>query len=77
MENEIIGVKQLYKDFKKITQRSLKGQSFLVVRNSKPIFRIEPIKKSEGKKYALDDAKKMQFIVKDKNLSKKIDKIVY
>jgi hypothetical protein len=77
METQIIGVKQLYKDLKNISGRVLKGQSFLVVKNSKPIFRIEPIKELGGKKYDLGDLKKIQFAAKDKNLSKNIDNNLY
>ncbi len=77
METQIIGVKKLYKELKNISDQALKGQSFLVVKNSKPIFRIEPIKKFGGKKYNLADAKKFQFVIRDKNLSKNIDKHLY
>ncbi|MFA5986031.1 MAG: hypothetical protein WC819_01630 [Parcubacteria group bacterium] len=77
MEAQIIGVKQLYKDLKKISDQVLRGQSFLVVKNSKPIFRIEPIKDTTNKQYSLSDAKKIQFVVKDKDLSSKIDKQIY
>jgi hypothetical protein len=77
MEREIIGVKQLHRDFKMITQRSLRGESFLVVKNSKPIFTINPIGESKRKKYSLSDAKKIQFMARDKDLSKRIDKEIY
>lgn len=77
METQIIGVKQLYKDLKRISDQTLNGQSFLVVKNSKPIFRIEPIKEVKNKKYNLSDAKKLQFVIRDRNLSKNIDKHLY
>lgn len=77
METQIIGVKQLYKDLKRISDQTLNGQSFLVVKNSKPIFRIEPIKEVKNKKYNLNDAKKLQFVIRDRNLSKNIDKHLY
>ncbi|MEA2088911.1 MAG: hypothetical protein U9O55_03680 [Patescibacteria group bacterium] len=78
METKIIGVKQLYRNLKTISEETLNGHSFIVVKNSKPVFRIEPISKSDNKKkYTLDDFKKIQFKSKYKNLSKNIDKILY
>lgn len=77
MNYQIIGIKQLYRQLKQISQAALGGKSFLVVRNSKPVFMIEPIKEARQKKYTLEDFKKMQFRSKDKNLSKHIDKILY
>jgi len=77
MEAQIIGVKQLHKNLKQISEAAMSGESFLIVRNSKPVFRIEPVKKIMKKKYSLDDFKKIQFKSGDKNLSKNIDKIVY
>ncbi len=77
MEPQIIGIKQLHKQLRQIAEAALQGQSFTVVKNSKPVFKIEPIEQTSVKKYTLDDFKKLQFSIKDKNLSKKIDKIVY
>lgn len=79
MKLQIIGVKQLYKQLRQVSQATLRGQSFLVVRNSKPVFRIEPIEPMAEKKYSLKDFKKLQFRMpeKDRNLSRKIDKIIY
>lgn len=79
MNLQIIGVKELYKQLKQVSQAALRGQSFLVVRNSKPVFRIEPIEPTAEKKYSLKDFKNIQFKMryKDRNLSKKIDEIVY
>lgn len=79
MKLQIIGVKQLYKQLKQISEATLEGQSFLVVRRSKPVFKIEPIETRESKKYTLEDFKKIQFRMrhKERELSKRIDKIVY
>ncbi|MBI3335789.1 MAG: hypothetical protein HY001_04825 [Candidatus Portnoybacteria bacterium] len=79
MKLQIIGVKQLHRQLKQISQAAVQGQSFLVVKNSKPVFRIEPVEYSAEKKYSLEDFKKLQFEMryKDKNLSKKVDAIVY
>lgn len=70
MEN--IGIKQLHMNLKKITEDSLRGKSFIVFKNTKPVFRIEPIEKK--KKYKLGDFKSVQFRCADKDLSKNIDK---
>lgn len=79
METQIIGVKQLHKELKKISAKALRGHSFIVVRNSKPVFRIEPInqKSLKKKKYTMDDLWKIRFKNRDKNLSRNIDKILY
>lgn len=79
METKIIGVKQLYKNLKTISEETLNGHSFIVVKNSKPVFKIEPINQDilKKKKYNMADFKKIQFKSKYKNLSKDIDKIVY
>jgi len=77
MEPQIIGVKQLYKELKQISQAVQWGKTFLVVKNSKPVFRIEPVKKVARKEYSLRDFKKLQFTTSDKALSKRIDSIVY
>jgi len=77
METQIIGVKQLHKNLKQISEAAMSGESFLIVRNSKPVFRIEPIKKTAKKKRTIKDLWKIRFDGKDKNLSKNIDKILY
>jgi len=79
MERQIIGIKQLYRQLRQISQATVQGRSFLVVKNSKPVFRIEPIENIPQKRYSLEDFKKIQFTMKNKerNLSKHIDKIVY
>jgi len=79
MNTQIIGIKKLHKNLKQISEATLDGQSFLVVKNSKPVFKIQPIDdvKLKKKKYKLDDLWKIRFENKDKNLSKKIDKILY
>ncbi|MBU4332624.1 hypothetical protein KKD19_03080 [Patescibacteria group bacterium] len=76
-EAQIIGVKQLYTNLKKISQRTAKGESFIVVRRSQPLFRVIPYQKEESKKYTLKDLEKLQFNSGDKDLSKKIDEVVY
>ena len=77
MNIHIIGIKQLYRQLKQVSDAALQGKSFLVVKNSKPIFRIEPLEQKGQKKYSLEDFKKLQFETRGKNLSKEVDKIVY
>jgi antitoxin (DNA-binding transcriptional repressor) of toxin-antitoxin stability system len=77
MNTQIIGIKQLHSTLKKVASAALMGQSFLVVKNSKPVFKIEPVKSPNGKKYNLKDFSAVKFFTKDKNLSKKIDQIMY
>ncbi len=76
MDMKIIGIKQLHKNLKKVSDATAVGQSFLVVKNSKPVFKISPIDGGEGKSYTLGDFGKLQFS-SDKNLSKEVDKTVY
>ena len=40
---QIIGIKQFHKDMKKISEMVAEGQEFVVVKNSKPAFRIVPV----------------------------------
>ncbi|MBU4298482.1 type II toxin-antitoxin system prevent-host-death family antitoxin [Patescibacteria group bacterium] len=74
---EIIGVKQLYKNLARISQRVAKGESFIVVKRSKPVFRVVPYQEKKIKKYTLKDLEKLRFRTGDKKLSQKVDEIVY
>lgn len=77
MKSQIIGIKQLYRELKKISEDTQEGKSFIVVKNSKPVFRIEPMHIVKKHRYTLADLQKVQFRTSDKNLSKKIDSNVY
>jgi antitoxin (DNA-binding transcriptional repressor) of toxin-antitoxin stability system len=72
----IIGIKQLHVDLKSISQRVQNGEEFVVVKNSKPVFRIIPLEEKPVKKYTLKDFESIQF-KGGKDLSKNIDKILY
>jgi len=76
MEPQIIGIKQLHKELKKISMKAQAGQSYIVVKNSRPVFRVEPFGKLRPK-YTIKDLEKIRFKSDDKNLSKHIDKILY
>lgn len=72
--NTIIGVKQFHKEFKNIARDTRRGKSFLVMKRSEPLFRVEPVAQRPQKSMA--DLFKIHF-KGDKNLSKNIDKILY
>ena len=71
-----IGIKQLHQELKYITLAVRQGESFEVLKNGKPVFRIEPLKKQPQKKYTIDDFKKLRFRGGG-NISQNIDEIVY
>ena len=82
MDSEIIGMKELHRNLKRVADRALKGRSFTVVRDSRPVFRIEPITRyTAGKKRKYltirDILKAGSFSDPDPHLSQKIDDIVY
>ncbi|MFH1183099.1 MAG: hypothetical protein V1690_02450 [Candidatus Moraniibacteriota bacterium] len=43
MEAQTVDIKQLRKNLSKISEQAEKGQLFIIVERSKPIFRIEPM----------------------------------
>ena len=75
---KIIGVRELTRNMKTISRAAKRGTSFLVMRNTEPIFRIEPItdEKQTGK-YTLKDLIGIRFKSGEKDLSKRVDEIVY
>lgn len=77
MQTNIIDIKQLHTQLKQITQAVSEGTGFIVVKNSQPVFRIEPLEPTVTKKYSLQDFNKLQVKGKEKNLSNKVDEIVY
>lgn len=77
MEKQIIGIKQLHQKLKDIAKLTGLGYSFLVIKNSKPVFTIEPIEKNTQPKYTLADFSALKFKARDKNLSRKVDKFLY
>lgn len=78
METTTIGIKQLHTKLKAITRAAILGKSFVVMKNARPVFRIEPITKpSARKKYTFADLQKIQFKSNDPDLSKKVDEIAY
>ena len=76
-----------YKNLKNISKKAAKGESFVVVNRSKPVFRVIPyiqnssdVRYGEKKKNTLKDIEKLKFsVLKDghTNLSERIDEIAY
>ncbi|HAM88059.1 MAG: hypothetical protein US83_C0019G0005 [Candidatus Falkowbacteria bacterium GW2011_GWC2_38_22] len=78
MNEKMIGIKELHKNLKNVSEATMLGGSFIVIKNSKPVFRIVPFEDNiKAQKYCLRDLKNLQFESGRKNLSKEIDNIAY
>jgi len=53
MDN-IVNLKELRENMKKYSERVEKGDSFIVMKRSKPLFRISPIDQEEGWETVID-----------------------
>ena len=73
----IIGIKELQGNLKRVADAAQRGEMFTVVRDSKPVFRIEPIAANKTGKYTLKDLLSIRFNSKEKDLSTRVDEIVY
>lgn len=77
----IVGIKQLHKDMSRIARRVKRGERVLVMKHAVPMFVLAPYhsweRTRQNKKYTLDDLRKLQGKGGDKNISKKIDTLVY
>ena len=69
MNDKIIGIKELHTKLKIVSNETLEGQSFIVIKNSKPVFKIIPLEKNSLLKYSLDDFKKIQFTIIRKRIN--------
>lgn len=78
MAPKTITVRELHNSLPKIAARVAKGQSYVVTRYAKTLFRIEPDVPvgKERKNYTLDDIMKLHF-KGGKTLSMDVDKILY
>ncbi len=76
---DIISVRELHHDFLNVTKAVQKGRHLTVARHGKPLFLITPLAEKEPNKrtHTFADLMKISFKSGDKNLSKKIDEIVY
>ncbi len=77
MKEKIIGIKELHRKLKDVSLEVSQGRSFLVVKNSKPAFKIVPLEDDKPPKYTMADITLLQTKSHDGNLSKKVDEIVY
>ena len=73
---QTVGVKEFRENFKKYANATKRGQSFIVSNHKEPLFKVGPLEEPVGK-YTLKDMTKIRFSHPDKNVSKKIDEIVY
>ena len=73
---KMIGIREFVRNTKAISRQTRKGISFIVMRNTEPLFRVEPIARPRTGKYTLKDLVSIRF-KGEKDLSKRIDEIVY
>jgi antitoxin (DNA-binding transcriptional repressor) of toxin-antitoxin stability system len=73
---ETINVRDLQRNFKKISAKVQNGESLIVLKNANPIFRIDPIGKKIDKDKFMEKIKTIQF-ESDHDLSEKLDKTIY
>jgi prevent-host-death family protein len=57
---KIIGLKELRENTESYINKTAKGQSFIVVRKSKPVFRISPPDEDEGQWETIADFTKIR-----------------
>ena len=80
-----ISTKELYRSLKKVSERVMKGDTYIVLKFSKPAFQITPLENKtivseKPKKYTWADSKKFMFTGKDKkekNLAQNFKKYIY
>lgn len=72
----ILGIKELQLNLKRVADAAQRGESFTIVRDSKPVFRIEPIT-TNARVGTLASARARLRFKGGKNLSREIDKVVY
>jgi antitoxin (DNA-binding transcriptional repressor) of toxin-antitoxin stability system len=75
--NNILGIKELQLNLKRVADAAQKGESFTIVRDSKPVFRIEPIAEAKRTGVLEDALKALSFKGGGKDLSSQIDEILY
>lgn len=76
-KHKVIGIKELQHNLARVAQEVSRGGRFVVLKHARPAFRIEPIVHRGEKAYTLEDLYDIRFKTRDRNLSKKIDRIAY
>jgi antitoxin (DNA-binding transcriptional repressor) of toxin-antitoxin stability system len=76
---KIMGIKELQLNLKRVADAAQKGESFTIVRDSKPVFTINPVIENMLERTGtLEDLlAAASFKGGPKDLSQKIDEIVY
>ncbi len=74
---KVIGIREFVRNTKAISRQTRRGVSFIVMRNTEPLFRVEPLAVRRAGKYTLKDLIGIRFKSGEKDLSKRIDEIVY
>lgn len=75
---KIIGVRELSRNMKAVSRATKRGMSYLVMRNNEPLFHINPVaEEGSKKKYTKEDLFSIRFNSGEKDLSQRIDEIVY
>ncbi len=78
MDIGTIGIKELHKKLNQVAKAAKQGQSFIVFKHLKPLFRIEPIHAPQAAhRYTRHDLARLQFKNSNKHLSKGVDSMVY
>lgn len=77
MTTNILGIKELQLNLKRVADAAQKGASFTVVRDSKPVFRIEPIVQGSVRSGNMESFLASIAFKGEKDLSQRIDEIVY
>jgi len=76
MTPNIMGIKELQLNLKRVADAAEKGASFTIVRGSKPVFRIEPVTKPTRTGTFEDLLNDISF-KGNPDLSQRVDEIVY
>ena len=74
---QTVTMRELHRNLKKIGEEAQKGQTFVVIKNSKPAFTIGPVEEESTKFHTLKDLKKLRFRSGQGDLSQRIDEILY
>jgi antitoxin (DNA-binding transcriptional repressor) of toxin-antitoxin stability system len=74
---EMIGIRELHAQMARVSQSALEGQEFIVIRNSKPVFKIVPYKTAKSKAYSLKDVLNLKKKTGNPDLSKQMDALLY
>lgn len=77
MTPRIIGIKELQLNLKRVADAAQNGASFTVVRDSKPVFRIEPLPMERTSGSLEEFLKNGKFKGGPKDLSLRVDEIAY